>query len=151
MPVINATVPNTISGGLQILTASPFMASLSTQNNRKFIMDLLEAIILNIGGTDILELDDSEYTVPLMDSHGYYIRADRMLRAIQERGAMRCINNIADIPQCMTGFCAVLATDPNRIIILDCLPRSTFVGGIGSSRDPVPTNAASAAASKKAA
>lgn len=63
---------------------------------------------------------------------------------------MRCIENVADIPQCMTGFCAVLASDPNRIIILDRLPRSTFIGSITTSADPVPTADTPAPASAKA-
>lgn len=65
MPVINATVPNTLSGNLQILHASAFLAGMSAQNDRKFLLDLIDAVNLNIGGTSHLELDDTEYTVPL--------------------------------------------------------------------------------------
>lgn len=151
MPVVNATVPNTISGGFQILQSAPFMASLSMINTKKFVLELQDILNLNLGGTSPLEIDDTEFTVQLVDCNGYNVRADRVLRCIQERAAMRGILNLSDVPPCLTGFCGVLASDPNRIIILDCLPRSTYVGSIASSADPIAPAPAEPATAAKAA
>lgn len=134
---VQATVTNTIRAGVQILTSAAFFANQPTLI--PFEIDMLTVANFQSAGVDPVALDDTAYTVAFFNRHGYQIHSDQFLREIQQRQAKaRAFNPCdanADSLERFAHFRVMLVNDPNRLVVLDCLPRSTFVGSIATSAD----------------
>lgn len=122
----------------EILLSSPFMTA---QQNHEFCLEITDYTNLSAAGLSLVSLDDTQFTLPLVDERGYNVRADRLLREIMRRAAACGVYDISltasVAPEKFAVFECAIATDPNRIVICGCLPRSTFIGTLAANADPV--------------
>lgn len=86
----------------------------------RFILEIDESI--PFGVTFPTTLNDTVETYSIFDRYGSYVRADRLVSAIQFRRAGLLPFNGCNPRQ----FQCILGTDPGRINILCCLPRSNY-------------------------
>lgn len=100
-----------------ILTTNPIVNMVGD----RFILELDQS--LPFGVTFPTTLDDSANTFNIYDRYGNYVRADRLYSAIEFRKAGLLPYNGCNVRQ----FQCVLGTDPGRVNILCCLPRSNYV------------------------
>lgn len=123
----------------EILLSSPFMEA---QQNHPFCLEITDYTNLSAAGLSLVSLNDTAFTLPLVDERGYNVRADRLLREIMKRAAACRVYDVSltasVAPEKFAVFECVIATDPNRIVICDCLPRSTFIGTLAANANPAP-------------
>lgn len=120
------------TGNPEVLTTTtPFLAA---QQNTPFILEIDTYTNLSAAGNAQVTIDDTDNTLVLVDKRGYDVRADRLLREIMYRAHACGIEDVSMTssvaPEKFSAFKCVVATDPNRLIVLDCLPRSTYIGDI---------------------
>lgn len=134
---IQATVTETMRAGVQILTSAAFMATQPTLI--PFEINMLSAANFANGNVNPVSLDDTAYTVPFENQRGYTVHADQFLREAQgrqarARAANPCDPNLDDLER-FAHFRTMLVLDPPRLVVLDPLPRSTFVGTLAPDAD----------------
>lgn len=118
-PIIPTTSIVTYNDRSLLLTTGDFVNSLSTP---KFIIQLDQSIPFGLTYPTVMGLAGlSDDYITMYDRLGYYIRADRLFRAMQMRkNGCICYNCNPNEFQC------VIRYDPLRIIVLDPTPPSVY-------------------------
>lgn len=118
-PIVPTTSIMTRNDNSLLLDTNDFAASLSTP---KFIIQLDQSIPYGVVYPSIMSLAGiSDDYITLYDRLGYYIRADRLYRAMQMR-KNGCIGYNCNPNE----FQCVIRYDPLRIVMLDPTPPSVY-------------------------
>ena len=122
-PIIPTTTIATYQDTELLLSTADFATQLSTP---KFIIQLDQTIPSGVIYPAVMTLTGlSDSYVNLYDRLGYYVRADRLIRAMQ----MRSCNTWTSNCNCAryNEFQCVIRFDPLRVYVLDNLPCSTYI------------------------
>lgn len=123
-PIIPTTTIATYQDTELLLSTADFASQLSTP---KFIIQLDQTIPSGIIYPAVMTLAGlSEDYVNLYDRLGYYVRADRLIRAMQMRQYNTWMHNTCNCSR-FNEFQCVIRFDPLRVYVLDNLPCSTYV------------------------
>lgn len=119
-PVIPTTSVVTYNDEDLLLQTDPFATQLATP---KFIIQVDQSVPYGLTYPTVMGLSGlSEDLVFLYDRLGYYVRSDRLYRAMQMRkNGCICYEGCANEFQCVIRF------DPLRVYVLNALPPSVYV------------------------
>lgn len=119
-PVIPTTSIVTYNNTDLLLQTATFASQLATP---KFIIQLDQTVPYGVTFPTVMGLSGlSEDLIFLYDRLGYYVRADRLYRAMQMRQ-----NGCICYDGCVNEFQCVIRFDPLRVYVLNALPPSVYV------------------------
>jgi len=104
----------TAGSPLTITTNPPFLTPQGHEEVKLLVSNVPD---LAVAGTAIIQISDNGTTYNVVDARGYNVRADRLLMKARWVGA-----------EVILPLRVVIASDPQRVVVLSFLPRTDFQG-----------------------